>query len=57
MRQYTLTIRVPFEALDDPLGRKVAQEKLREMNLPDGVELKLQEVQKNAAPRKIDLRR
>lgn len=57
--RYQLTIRLPFEAMDDVEARRTAQDVLREFGvLPHfdrEAHLKLQAVNNDRPPRKVDL--
>ena len=56
MGNYVLTIRVPFITYDDIEARKIAQKKLKELNVEMNSNTKLQEVIINKPPRKIALK-
>jgi hypothetical protein len=54
MKDYLLTIRVPFEAMDDPDARQKVKEEIKNKNISlDGADIKLQEVFKDQPPRKV----
>ena len=55
MKQYVLTIKVPFEALDDPHARRVLEDKLSKKEFLEEAELKLQEIFENKPPRKVEI--
>ena len=53
MKEYILTLRIRFEALDDIEARKKAQKELEHIGAESGDEIKLQEVSENKPPRKV----
>jgi hypothetical protein len=54
-KDYVLTIRIPFEAMDDLEARMATRRKLQEKDFLEEAEIKLQEVFKDKSPRKIPL--
>lgn len=55
MKNYTLTVRVSFEALDDVEAREQARGLARLMNIADKGDAKLQETFEKKPPRKVVL--
>lgn len=53
--KYLLTIRIPYEALDDVEGRKVARKTLEDIKVPEEAVSKLQKLVDNKEPKGIKL--
>lgn len=56
MADYLIVIKIPMQALDDPDARKVANEKLKDIKLPESVEVKLQRLGVGKAPVGVSLK-
>ena len=52
-RSYILTVRIPFEQIDDFEARVDATKKVAEMGVNGDAKVKLQEVHDNEAPRGV----
>jgi len=52
---YLLTIRVPFTDIDDVIARQKALEILEKVNISNEKVVKLQRLQENAEPVKVNL--
>ena len=50
MYDYNITIQIPFQAGDDPDARKMAQEMIKDIRVPDNSTIKLQRLEKDKAP-------
>jgi hypothetical protein len=55
IREYQLTVRVSFSALDDIEARQKSQELLKGMTVPEGTVKKLQRVQAGKQPEGVRL--
>lgn len=56
MKKYLLTIRVPFEAMDDLEARQKVKAKIENKKISlEGTDIKIQEVFEDQPPRKISL--
>jgi len=54
-REYQLTIRIPYRALDDPQARQMAREMMKTTSVPDKTVVKLQRVERGKEPIKVTL--